>query len=146
MLCGDSEERRAAAGARSWKERWRRLFSCHIISGAVVNKAPPRPPGPLHSRTQVGARFSSPRSSTAVNNGDIVSPPPPRSPSSAVTRARAAAAELALFIPGQMRTKWLFMPPKDPIVTEMRMHEPARVYRRFLETLALLSCISDKST
>lgn len=60
MLCGDSEERRAAAGARSWKERWRRLFSCHIISGAVVNKGPPRPPGPLHSRMQVGARFSSP--------------------------------------------------------------------------------------
>lgn len=38
------------------------------------------------------------------------------------------------------------MPPKDPIVTEMRMHEAARVYRRFLETLALLSCVSDKST
>lgn len=147
MLCGDSEERRAAAGARSWKERWRRLFSCHIISGAVVNKGPPRPPGPLHSRTQVGARFSSPPQQHGRQQRRHCEPPlPPRSPSSAVTRARAAAAELALFIPGQMRTKWLFMPPKNPIVTEMRMHEPARVYRRFLETLALLSCVSDKST
>lgn len=66
---------------------------------------------------QVGARFSCP----PVNNGDIVRvlPAHPR----AVTGAWAAAAELALFIPGQMKTKWLFMPPKDAIVIEMRMHE-----------------------
>lgn len=51
----------------------------------------------------------------------------------AVTRARAAAAELPLFIPGQMGTKWPFMPPKDPIVLKMRMHESTRVYRRFLD-------------
>lgn len=55
----------------------RRLFSCHIISDRAVNKRPLRPPGPLHSRMQVGARFNppSPLCITAVNNGDIVRPP-----------------------------------------------------------------------
>lgn len=77
MLCGDSEERRAAAGARSWKERWRRLFSCHIISGAVVNKGPRVLPGRCTAARKSVHGSVPPRSNTAVNNGDIVSPPPP---------------------------------------------------------------------
>lgn len=89
-----------------------------------------RPPGPLHSRMQVGARFNSlptpTLGSTAVNNGDIVSPPP--LPPRAVTKARAAAAEPTLFIAGQMETKWPFMSPKDPIVIGRRMHESARIF------------------
>lgn len=123
--------------------RWRRLFSCHIISDRVVNKGPLRPPGPLHRRMQVGARFNCPpRQHGPQQRGHCESP-------CAVTRARAAAAELALFIPGQMGTKWPFMPPKDPIVIEMRMHEWARFYRRFLDVSemgALLSCVGKHMT
>lgn len=53
----------------------RRLFSCHIISERAVNNGPLRPPGPLHSRMQVGARLNPPLGSTAVNNADIVRHP-----------------------------------------------------------------------
>lgn len=83
---------------------------CHIIR--AVNKGPLHPPDPLHSRTQVGAWF---------NNRDIVSTPTTTTTTTLVdvTGARVVAAELVLFIPRQMGTKWLFMPPKDPIVTEM---------------------------
>lgn len=95
----------------------RRLFSCHIISGRAVNNGPPRPPGPLHSRMQVGARLNSPPWQHGRQQRRHCEAP------RAVTRARAAAAELALFTQGQMRTKWPFMPPNDPIVIGMRMHE-----------------------
>lgn len=83
---------------------------CHIIR--AVNKGPLHPPDPLHSRMQVVARF---------NNRDIVSTPTIVTTTTLVdvTGARVVAAELVLFIPGQMRTKWPFMPPNDPIVTEM---------------------------
>ncbi|KAL7384954.1 hypothetical protein ABVT39_012341 [Epinephelus coioides] len=76
---------------------------------------------------QVGARFNPPLGSTAGNNGDIVRPP------------------VLSLGPGRRLLNWLyssrakwglngpFMPPKDPIVIGMRMHEPARVYRRFLD-------------
>lgn len=53
----------------------RRLLSCHIISGRAVNNGPLRPPGPLHSRMQVGARLNSPLGNTVGNNGDIVRHP-----------------------------------------------------------------------
>lgn len=76
---------------------------------------------------QVGARFNTPPLQQGRQQRRHCEAP------RAVTGARAAAAELALFIPGQMGTKWPFMPPKDPIVIEMRMHESTRVYRRFLD-------------
>lgn len=115
--------------------RQRRLFSCHIISDRAVNKGPLRPPGPLHSRMQVGARFNSPSRQHGRQQRRHCEAP------RAVTRAWAAAAELALFIPGQMRTKWPFMSPKEPIVMGMRMQESARIYRRFLDfDLEMLSC------
>lgn len=73
---GDIDAESAAAGAQSWTEQSQQhLFSCHISSDRAVNKGPLRPPGPLHSRMQLGARFNSPLCSTAVNNGDIVRPP-----------------------------------------------------------------------
>lgn len=41
----------------------------------------------------------------------------------------AAAAELALFIGGQIGTKWPFMPPKEPIVIGAVARESPPVYR-----------------
>lgn len=76
---------------------------------------------------QVGARFNSPPLQHGCQQRRHCEAP------RAVTKARAAAAELTLFIAGQMGTKWPFMPPKDPIVIGMRMHESARIYRRLLD-------------
>lgn len=100
-------------GGRSW--RLSHYQSCK-------QGAPLHPPDPLHSRMQVGARF---------NNRDIVSTPTTTTTLVDVTGARVVAAELVLFIPRQMGTKWLFMPPKDPIVTEMHSFTGAYFYISF---------------
>lgn len=130
---GDIDAESAAAGAQSWTEQSQQhLFSCHISSDRAVNKGPLRPPGPLHSRMQLGARFNSPPLQHGRQQRRHCEAP------RAVTKARAAATELTPFIAGQMGTKWLFMPPKDPIVIGMRMHESARIYRRFLAGVAFM--------
>lgn len=59
-----------------------------------------RPPGPLHSRMQVAPCSITPLCSTAVNNGDIVSPPRP------LLSLRPGRRLLnRLFIAGQMESK-----------------------------------------
>ena len=65
----------ALVAERRVGRRQRRLFSCHIISDRAVNKGPLRPPGPLHSRIQVGARFNSPSAARLSTTATLCGPP-----------------------------------------------------------------------